>query len=189
MSRKIYVASPFFTEFTRLVKNRMMERVKEVFEAELFDPASTDSSKEYGKTTTIEDRIKFGRQIFHENCEEIDSCDSLIFPKYTRDLGTLFELGYAWGRNKTILCYDYLSHNINTITYPDQNYIISTQDSYFNLSSVYQVVYFGYLYAKGKTDLEYYLPESMMDNVMFAANFKRVDEFGHEIQKDWSIAE
>lgn len=188
---KIYLASPFFTEFTIIVKQRMLEKVRQTYpDAEIFDPESTNTSKTYGETTNPNTREFLAKKIFEENCQNIISSDILVFPQYTTDLGTLFEVGYAWGLRNKICRYNYLYDSLSEpASYAPPPMHQDPNGKFYYLADTLHVVLFGCHYAMGFNELKYYLPESMKDNVMFSANFDKVDMDGKVVSKDWSEAE
>ena len=46
------------------------------------------------------------KHIFEGNIKAIDDCDLLIISTVDKDMGTIFEAGYAYARNKTIVYYN-----------------------------------------------------------------------------------
>lgn len=180
---KVYIASPFFNEFEKLVRDMMVNTVNEMG-YEVFSPSSTKSSKEYGKCTGPERRKELAVKIFSENILNLNECDYLIFPKFTTDLGTLFEVGYFMALGKPILRFNYLSQKIEKPEYRKLGKVVM-DFRYFTLFTDRDAVMFGYFYGQGEQDLKYYLPDGRRDNIMFSSNFDRVDVDGHVIFKRW----
>ena len=46
------------------------------------------------------------KHIFDGNIQAIDKCDLLIISTVDKDMGTIFEAGYAYSKNKTIVYYN-----------------------------------------------------------------------------------
>lgn len=175
----IYIASPFFSEFQKFVKENMKQKVVDY---EQFDPASTPTSKEYDEATDTS-RKELASKIFQENCEAIKNCEILIFPQYTTDLGTLFEVGYAWSLNKELWRYNYLTDSIKVL-HPRAIDYFTQETTVLDVSNIYNAVFLGFLYGSNipRERINYYLPESMNDNVMLASMFQRVDSKGRPVQ-------
>jgi len=109
---------------------------------------------------------KLATKIRKDNLKAIDSCDALVFPKDTRDLGTLFELGYAINKNKKIIRYNYIDDtydwifNIELPEWPDNNKVV------IDLNRLGGGVLLGYYH---DWDIHCYLGTSS-DNIMLMNN-------------------
>ena len=193
---KIYVASPFFNEFERTVKSMMYSRLKldtedlsVAEEVDFLEPESTEASKKFAVTTENSEREELAKEVFKENLRMINECNLLVFPRYTDDIGTLFEVGYAMGLRKDIARFDYLSQKFESINYkrkiPKEVWV----NSRVLIDGVISAVRFGYLAHMSemnpKIELSYILKEGIKDNIMFSANWKRYDGDGNLVSRDW----
>jgi len=102
MKNKIYFASPFFNpeqvEREERLKNKLREMGFEVFspkEAYFCKPDESD---------------KVRQMVFDGNCKAIQECDILFAVTDGKDMGTIWEAGYANG--------------INAVVYPSKKKII-----------------------------------------------------------------
>ena len=182
----IYIASPFFNRFEVMVRDMMIEAVHGIGES-AFSPACTDSSMAYSKTIDLKERKGLAENIFQENLIHLRHCSKLIFPKFTTDLGTLFEIGYFMALGKPIMRYNYLSQKIEEVEYKPEPFS-SCPIEYITLFRTKDAVLFGYLAGLGYSP-KYYIPDGKMDNIMFSVNFTRVDIEGHPIERNWMEVE
>lgn len=172
---KVYLASPFFNEFEVMVRDKMQKRVMSYFrenfdDFEIFRPDLTPSSRDYSSATNAEERFSLAKEIYKDNINHIDSCDTLVFPADTTDLGTTFEVGYAISKGKSIYRYDYLSDSIKNM-HDDIGDIYSSVESkspkVVIINSVGKAVILGMLNDKKPA---YHLVGGH-DNIMLAAQF------------------
>ena len=91
---KVYIASPFFNP-------------KQVDQVEFMKTALTETGHEYfspkdffvlNPNATQADRTR----IFDVNCEKIQWADFVLCNTESKDLGTIWEAGYAYGINKPV---------------------------------------------------------------------------------------
>ena len=83
----IYLASPYFTESQK----ERLDRIKAIldeYEIKYISPV-----EEY--CVTDEDTTKKMREIFKKNCDAIEKCYALIAVTDEKDMGTIWEAGYA----------------------------------------------------------------------------------------------
>lgn len=168
-----YIASPFFCPYDVAVRDRMLEKVEEIYGDEYFRPDCTDSNGDYDKHPTEE----VAKKIYEDNINHIQNCGVLIFPKHTTDLGTMMEVGYATALQKAILMYDYLNGTITDITMELRNFLdcIEIEDNMIvNCKTVAGGIVFGYCVAKVK-NLGYTLGNNR-DNIMLHVSAKRYDD-------------
>jgi len=92
---KIYLASPFFTE----EQNKRLDSITQIVKNNGYDYFSP---REFFIIDTKHDK-DIRKQVFEKNLEEIKSSDIIISVTDGRDLGTLFETGYAFSLNKIII--------------------------------------------------------------------------------------
>lgn len=193
---KVYVASPFFNEFERTVKGMMYSRLKLdtedltlVEKVEFLEPEDTEASKKFAVTEDNSEREKLAKEVFKENLRMINECDLLIFPRYTDDIGTLFEVGYAMGLRKNIARFNYLSQKFEQVEYQykiPETLWVNSRVSIDGVISAVRFGYFAYLSEKNpKIELSYILKKGISDNIMFSANWKRYDEKGNLLTRNW----
>lgn len=169
----VYIASPFFCPYDVAVRDRMLDKVKEICGNDYFRPDSTDSNGDYDEHPTEE----VAKKIYQDNIEHIQRTDILIFPKFTTDLGTMMEVGYATALGKTVLQYNYLDGTITDITQKLSNFLSDVQleeDMIINCAQVAGGIIFGYCVAKVKS-LGYTVGANR-DNIMLHVAAKRYNE-------------
>ena len=173
---KCYTASPFWTRYEKTVKAFMLEATKGLG-YEINDP------EKFGLLVTDGDRYKHACAIFKSNVDELKSSDCLVFPRYTTDLGTLFEVGYALGLGKPILRYEFLADKCTELRplkreLPPQ--WVNHERVTIHIESQTDAVLFGLAAAKlpnAKEQLCYSL-KGNKDNLMLSANFSYMSEQG-----------
>lgn len=176
---KVYLASPFFNEFEVKVRDNMQKRVMGYFrenfdDFEIFRPDLTPSSREYSSAENGAERFALAKEIYKDNISHIDSCDALVFPADTTDLGTTFEVGYAISKGKSIYRYDYLSDSLKNMYDTIGNcdtYVMSKSPKVVIINSVGKAVILGMLNDKKPA---YHLLGGC-DNIMLAAQFPYFD--------------
>lgn len=176
----VYCASPFFNEFERVIKIEMMESIaqhKELMSCRLFDPASTDNSKSYGKSPGSELAVK----ISEENINGIKSSKYLVYPELTCDIGTLMEVGVALKEGLIIYKYNYLLGTLTLVTPSMKEAILQRIPEVkpgmaIKVKSLSSAIVLGYHYdVKG---IGYCLGKNMKDNIMLSVNFTRITPRG-----------
>ncbi len=176
----IYLASPFFNEYEVMVRDRMYRRAQEVFKESIFRPDLSSSSSQYARAITGKERFETAKAIYKDNVSHIDSCDKLVFPADTTDLGTSFELGYAMINRKKIFRYDYLSDEFTELTYElISKAVVKAYQAYFKLSNGYKETPNIEISSPGDATVLGILNEESVsysiksgaDNVMLAAEF------------------
>lgn len=182
--KKVYVASPFFNRFERLVRDMMVEDNGP--EYEYLRPDLTKASGEYAKCS-IEDRKKWAVEVFHENLRMIKECDILLFPRYTDDIGTLFEVGYALSQGKYIHRYNYLSRKIEEVKTTDTFITNLNLSETIFIDGQVSAVRFGFTAGlKPDLTLKFRMRKGVKPNIMFSANYTEVDKDGNIVEQDWS---
>lgn len=87
---KVYIAGPFFNdEQVKLIT--AIETLFNSMEIKYFSPRSFGVLGEMDQDL----RAKMTRDIYRKNIEEIDACDVMLAVIDDRDVGTIFEIGYA----------------------------------------------------------------------------------------------
>jgi nucleoside 2-deoxyribosyltransferase len=95
---KIYLASPFFTEFQKALTRRVLKKIRNEGN-KVYAPYEHEIENAGDKTN--ED---WGREVFFEDIKAIQQCDevwAINFGMYS-DSGTAWECGYAYGIGKTV---------------------------------------------------------------------------------------
>jgi nucleoside 2-deoxyribosyltransferase len=105
---KIYVAGPFFNQQQLDTLTAVEAELEKHDNIELFRPRdSTASAKKLnkdigaGKDPSQETR----HNVFLDNVNNIDDADLVVAIIDGRDIGTIFEIGYAYGINVPIITY------------------------------------------------------------------------------------
>ena len=192
----IYIASPFFCRFDNVVKKQMMlisERIDEVV-----DPEKCGTFCLETKTiNTNQEKFKLAKKIFDSNLTSLCSCNKLIFPKYTTDLGTLFELGVAIYQKKKIFRFDFLNQEVTEfnedLTDRINNFAMFSRKLDCIVVSIKQsmdAVLFGALSGDFRLydKLVYELPGTTKDNLMLASSFPKMMNgkiIDPEEREDW----
>lgn len=92
---KLYLASPFFNAEQVEREERLKKKLRSLG-FEVFSPKENcfcppDASQELRKKT------------FEDNIHNIDNCDAIFVITNGKDMGTIFEAGYAYGIHKPII--------------------------------------------------------------------------------------
>lgn len=113
--KKIYCAGPFFNP-QQLATMESIEAVLERFDVELFKPRNGAASAQKlnkdigaGKDPSPQTR----RQVFLDNVNNIDDADLLVALIDDRDIGTIFELGYACKAGVPVITFTNQSYGMN----------------------------------------------------------------------------
>ena len=99
---KFYIAAPFFNK-TQIEK---VEVVKEMLLAKGFTFFSPKDDCLFEN-----DKGMDSEAIFTTNIDEIDKCDGIIIITDDRDVGTMFEAGYAYGSGVYNRIYAWIDHD------------------------------------------------------------------------------
>lgn len=199
MSERIYIASPFFNQFEVKVRDNMEKKVRETFpNFEIIRPDLSKNSKGYALADSNE-RFEKAKLVYADNINDIESASILVFPRWTEDLGTNFEIGYAIAcsikdSNKKIYRYDYLSDNLIEVDHDEIKHIaeamlslkdnINFSDYIIKLKSPSHVVLFGILAGFELNPI--YEIESGADNIMLAAKFRaRITRIVEPSKRNW----
>lgn len=94
-SYKVYLASPFFKP-EQIERIEFIENILESYNYTVFSPRKEFVVK---PNATAEDRKKG----FDGNCNAIDNCDFVIAVTDGKDMGTIWEAGYAYSSGIPIL--------------------------------------------------------------------------------------
>jgi nucleoside deoxyribosyltransferase len=89
---KVYIAAPFFNP-TQLDIVEKIKATLKVHDIEYFSPKDESMFKQG------DDPIN----ILQLNCNAIDACDALVAVTDDKDVGTMFECGYAYANNIPIV--------------------------------------------------------------------------------------
>ena len=202
MIEKIYIASPFFNKFEVKVRDNMEKKVRETFPSfEIIRPDLSENSEGYAMAGP-EDRFEKAKLVYSDNINDIESASILVFPRWTEDLGTNFEVGYASScfirtskvPNKKIYRYDYLSDSLTEVdkndivrmaeAVRDLSYDVNFSDYVIKLKSPAHVVLFGVLAGLGLDPV--YEIEGGADNLMLAAKFRtRITKVVSPSERSW----
>jgi nucleoside 2-deoxyribosyltransferase len=176
-TEKVYCASPFFCDYDRAVRDKMIEAIPKHL---VFRPDATKSSKKFSKVLAkgqSKKNAKVALKVFKDNVDHISRSDILVFPKYTNDLGTLMEVGIALGRVK-ILRYNYLNDTYTKVCDYLDNISIDTSTMYSFTDKVRQkgvLLGFDYSTNSGDRDIYYHLAGNP-DNIMLSESSIRYDK-------------
>lgn len=128
MSKKIYLASPFFND----MEIERVDKVKEILDSkglDVFSPKEHQNpqfefgSKEWRKAT------------FENDVKHIDWCDvvvAIISQGNYDDSGTAWELGYAYATNKPVVLVNLTGETINLMIADSLHALITSYDELKN---------------------------------------------------------
>lgn len=108
MSKKVYLASPFFDE----KEVERMELVRDILRAkglEVFVPNEHQSSQEFGT-------VEWRKETFESDVNGIDSADivvAVICKGNYDDSGTAWEIGYSYATKKPVIVVNLTGETIN----------------------------------------------------------------------------
>jgi nucleoside 2-deoxyribosyltransferase len=164
-----YGASPFFNDYERKVKAAMYSKMSDVF-----DPESTDTSKQYdAELAAGKHSAETAQLIFQDNVDHILIASYLVFPKDTNDLGTLMEVGVAIKESRSVIAYDYGNDMYSLTDYLHTDLETLDAKSVLDCSNKSNAILLGYNYDnKGPI---YYTVGFNNDNIMLACLFTRVE--------------
>ena len=95
----VYIASPFFND----EQNAIVDRVEEIlahYNLTFFSPRSMNRLEPY----ELHDKEK-RYETFMKNLETVEDCSFMIAIPHNKDMGTVFEAGYAFARNIPMIYY------------------------------------------------------------------------------------
>ena len=95
---KIYLASPWFSESQAERQERIYNLLKSIESLEIFNP------KLHGNITGKEDCDKF-TTILKNNIDNITDADLIVAITDEKDMGTIWESGFAYAHKKPIIYY------------------------------------------------------------------------------------
>ena len=98
---KFYIAAPFFNP----KQVERVEVIKEMLAAKGFEYFSPKDDCLFEN-----DKGMDSGDIFKTNIIEIDNCNGVIVVTDGRDVGSIFEAGYAYGANKSNIIYVWIDH-------------------------------------------------------------------------------
>ena len=102
---KFYIAAPFFNK----AQTERVEVIKEMLTAKGFNYFSPKDGCLFEN-----DKGMDSESIFRTNIIEIDNCNGIIIITDGRDVGSMFEAGYAYGANKSNIIYVWIDYEPKT---------------------------------------------------------------------------
>ena len=99
---KFYIAAPFFNP----KQVERVEAIKEMLTEKGFDYFSPKDDCLFEN-----DKGMDSANIFNTNINEIDNCNGVIVVTDDRDVGSMWEAGYAYGANKSNIVYVWIDHD------------------------------------------------------------------------------
>ena len=123
MSKKVYLASPFFDEMEiermAIVRDILREKGLEVFV-----PNEHQSSQEFGT-------VEWRKETFESDVNGIDSADivvAVICKGNYDDSGTAWEIGYSYATKKPVIVVNLTGETINLMIADSLHALISSYD-------------------------------------------------------------
>jgi len=108
--KKVYLASPFFNpEQINVVES--LEDVIAKSRCEVYSPMRHGVLK----TMNPKERAIASKKIFEENIEMLNWADIIVANTDDFDPGTMFEIGYAFGKNKIIVTFSAKGYGANVM--------------------------------------------------------------------------
>ena len=124
MTKKIYLASPFFDD----AELERVDKVKEILDLkglEVFSPKEHQNEHlEFGS-------IEWRKATFENDVKHIDWCDvvvAIICKGNYDDSGTAWELGYAYATNKPVILVNITGETINLMIADSIHALITSYD-------------------------------------------------------------
>ena len=124
MTKKIYLASPFFDD----AELERVDKVKEILDSkglEVFSPKEHQNEHlEFGS-------IEWRKATFKNDVKHIDWCDvvvAIICKGNYDDSGTAWELGYAYATNKPVVLVNITGETINLMIADSIHALITSYD-------------------------------------------------------------
>ena len=99
---KFYIAAPFFNP----KQVERVEAIKKMLTEKGFDYFSPKDDCLFEN-----DKGMDSANIFNTNINEIDNCNGVIVVTDDRDVGSMWEAGYAYGANKSNIVYVWIDHD------------------------------------------------------------------------------
>jgi len=176
LTNSVYCASPFFNDYQITTRDRMISKFNEVFR-----PDRTDASLKYDGEKGNSDLV---HEVVQANLDGIYQSELLVYPKFTTDLGTLFEVGRAFSLEKCIIQYDdkldkYIIITKNLLREVDSQ-VDSTSDYKFDCNDKSQAILMGYMSNYLSPNHVFYELKGSNDNIMLSVNYNHI-EFDKEL--------
>lgn len=109
---RVYLAGPFFNP-TQLALVQDIERcIKSFHGLELYSPRQDGIVLQ---DLSPEDRKAVVRKVFQTNVDEIEKADLILAIIDGRDTGTIWEMGYAFGKGKSTITYSDEGYGVNVM--------------------------------------------------------------------------
>lgn len=144
MSKKIYLASPFFNQ-TELER---VDKVKEILDAkglEVFSPKEHQNPEyEFGS-------IEWRKATFKNDVDHIDWCDvvvAIISQGNYDDSGTAWELGYAYATGKPVIVINLTGETINLMIADSLHALITSYEELksYDFEELSKIPYLNYVW-------------------------------------------
>ena len=97
--KKIYFAGGWFNPAQEEEHTRIGSFLEKYFQFNIFNPRKAGGDFKVGKETN------HMTQVLLNNCKELDEADLVVAITDHKDMGTLWECGYAYAKKKTIIYY------------------------------------------------------------------------------------
>lgn len=98
MRKKVYLASPFFTDEQRALRDKVLD-VLTYADFNIYSPGH--------ENLITDDSTPEQQQLaFKENLCQIDNCDFVLAVGNDYDTGTMIEIGYAFKANKPVIYFN-----------------------------------------------------------------------------------
>jgi len=106
----IYIASPFFNQeqldFVKAIESALNRK-----RIDYFSPRSTGVLLDM----TEEEKQKRKKEIYNDNVKNIDMCTLMIAVIDDKDVGTMWEMGYATAKGKPIISISNKNYGLNVM--------------------------------------------------------------------------
>lgn len=118
---KLYLASPFFNEEQVEREERLKKKLRD-FGFEVFSPKENCFCPPNAS-------LELRRKTFEDNIYSINDCDAIFVITNGKDMGTIFEAGYAYGIHKPIIYYcEGLEGQFNLMLAQSANLVLTNDD-------------------------------------------------------------
>lgn len=104
----VYIAAPFFNE-AEVETVKRIEGLLECMELKYFSPRTSGVLMDMDKKEA-ESKYDF---IFRINIERLNWCDTVVAVIDNRDIGTIWEMGFAFANEKDIISYTAHDYGLN----------------------------------------------------------------------------
>ena len=97
--KKIYIASPIFTDEERALVREYANQFRQYDEIEVYVPMEHKIEDAYSMTNA-----EWGRKVFEADITALNECDAVVVLYYglISDSGTAWEQGYAYAKGKDV---------------------------------------------------------------------------------------